>query len=331
MRALVARTVGSLPSTTSTSFNDPSCEAGKEVRRCDASRHRSTPAGSDDEPGQTAPTSSSARVVMSSGDVSRALRRIAHEILERNKGADGLVLLGIPTRGVALAHRLVAGDRRGRGRHGAGGSARHHDAPRRPAPPAGPRASSTPTSRRAASTTRSSSSSTTCSTPGAPSAPRWTPWPTSAGPGPCGWPCWSTAATASCRSAPTTSARTCRPPAASGSQVRLAEHDGVRRGPRSAGVTADAAPALDATTSTPTTIRHAARRRPSRDARRAAARGQEAAHPARPHRRQPLLRGLHPHPVLLRDRRQVAVRRRHQHLRQGLLRQQGRSRCATRC
>jgi pyrimidine operon attenuation protein/uracil phosphoribosyltransferase len=45
---------------------------------------------------------------MSPGDVSRALRRIAHEILERNKGADNLVVLGIPTRGVDLAKRLVA-------------------------------------------------------------------------------------------------------------------------------------------------------------------------------------------------------------------------------
>jgi pyrimidine operon attenuation protein/uracil phosphoribosyltransferase len=33
---------------------------------------------------------------------------MAHEILERNKGADGLVLLGIPTRGVHLARRLAA-------------------------------------------------------------------------------------------------------------------------------------------------------------------------------------------------------------------------------
>jgi pyrimidine operon attenuation protein/uracil phosphoribosyltransferase len=49
----------------------------------------------------------SARVVMSSGDVSRALRRVAHEILERNKGSKNLVVLGIPTRGVALARRLV--------------------------------------------------------------------------------------------------------------------------------------------------------------------------------------------------------------------------------
>ncbi len=48
-----------------------------------------------------------ARSVMASGDVARALRRIAHEILERNKGADDLVVLGIPTRGVALANRLA--------------------------------------------------------------------------------------------------------------------------------------------------------------------------------------------------------------------------------
>jgi pyrimidine operon attenuation protein/uracil phosphoribosyltransferase len=44
---------------------------------------------------------------MSAGDISRVLRRIAHEILEHNKGAADLVLLGIPTRGVALAHRLA--------------------------------------------------------------------------------------------------------------------------------------------------------------------------------------------------------------------------------
>jgi pyrimidine operon attenuation protein / uracil phosphoribosyltransferase len=48
-----------------------------------------------------------ARAVMSGPDVARAVRRIAHEILERNKGADELVVLGIPSRGVALAHRLA--------------------------------------------------------------------------------------------------------------------------------------------------------------------------------------------------------------------------------
>ena len=45
--------------------------------------------------------------ILSAPDISRALTRIAHEILERNGGADRLVLLGIPTRGLPLAHRLA--------------------------------------------------------------------------------------------------------------------------------------------------------------------------------------------------------------------------------
>jgi pyrimidine operon attenuation protein/uracil phosphoribosyltransferase len=45
--------------------------------------------------------------VLTSGEISRALRRIAHEILEGNKGVDDLVLLGIPSRGAPLARRLV--------------------------------------------------------------------------------------------------------------------------------------------------------------------------------------------------------------------------------
>ncbi|MGE9807745.1 MULTISPECIES: bifunctional pyr operon transcriptional regulator/uracil phosphoribosyltransferase PyrR [unclassified Janibacter] len=48
-----------------------------------------------------------ARDVLSAADIARALRRIAHEIVEANKGADDLVLLGIPTRGVELAQRLA--------------------------------------------------------------------------------------------------------------------------------------------------------------------------------------------------------------------------------
>jgi pyrimidine operon attenuation protein/uracil phosphoribosyltransferase len=47
-----------------------------------------------------------ARIVLSHEDISRAIRRISHEILERNRGAGNLLLLGIPTRGVTLAHRL---------------------------------------------------------------------------------------------------------------------------------------------------------------------------------------------------------------------------------
>lgn len=47
------------------------------------------------------------RTVLNAGDISRALTRIAHEILESNRGADNLVILGIPTRGVPLAKRLA--------------------------------------------------------------------------------------------------------------------------------------------------------------------------------------------------------------------------------
>jgi pyrimidine operon attenuation protein / uracil phosphoribosyltransferase len=47
------------------------------------------------------------RVVLDRSDIHRALTRIAHEILERNKGAESVVLLGIPTRGVPLAQRLA--------------------------------------------------------------------------------------------------------------------------------------------------------------------------------------------------------------------------------
>jgi pyrimidine operon attenuation protein / uracil phosphoribosyltransferase len=47
-------------------------------------------------------------VVMDAADVHRALVRIAHEVVERNKGTDGLVVVGIHTRGVPLAGRLAA-------------------------------------------------------------------------------------------------------------------------------------------------------------------------------------------------------------------------------
>lgn len=49
-----------------------------------------------------------ARAIMQATDMQRALTRIAHEILESNRGAQSLVLLGIPTRGATLAHRLAA-------------------------------------------------------------------------------------------------------------------------------------------------------------------------------------------------------------------------------
>src|SRR5437660_10898847 len=46
--------------------------------------------------------------VLDAEEIRRALTRIAHEILERTRGGDGVILLGIPTRGVPLARRLAA-------------------------------------------------------------------------------------------------------------------------------------------------------------------------------------------------------------------------------
>jgi pyrimidine operon attenuation protein / uracil phosphoribosyltransferase len=48
-----------------------------------------------------------ARTVLSAADIDRALTRIAHEILEANHGPDGIVVLGIPRRGVPLAERIA--------------------------------------------------------------------------------------------------------------------------------------------------------------------------------------------------------------------------------
>jgi len=52
--------------------------------------------------------SSEGRTVLDARDIARALTRISHEILERNKGSQDLVLLGIPSRGVHLAQRIAA-------------------------------------------------------------------------------------------------------------------------------------------------------------------------------------------------------------------------------
>jgi pyrimidine operon attenuation protein/uracil phosphoribosyltransferase len=46
--------------------------------------------------------------VLDAADIGRAVTRIAHEILERTRGAEDVILLGIPTRGVPLARRLAA-------------------------------------------------------------------------------------------------------------------------------------------------------------------------------------------------------------------------------
>ena len=55
----------------------------------------------------TEPHPTSARLVLDADQIARACARMAHQVLEANRGADGLVVLGIPTRGVALAERLA--------------------------------------------------------------------------------------------------------------------------------------------------------------------------------------------------------------------------------
>ena len=47
------------------------------------------------------------RQIMNDQDIRRALARVAHEILERNRGAQELVIVGVYTRGVPLANRLA--------------------------------------------------------------------------------------------------------------------------------------------------------------------------------------------------------------------------------
>jgi pyrimidine operon attenuation protein/uracil phosphoribosyltransferase len=79
------------------SFNDLSREAEKGVRLFMPKKHSSVPA-----------IPQGARSVLDEADISRALTRIAHEILERAKGAEDVMLLGIPTRGATLAKRLAA-------------------------------------------------------------------------------------------------------------------------------------------------------------------------------------------------------------------------------
>jgi pyrimidine operon attenuation protein/uracil phosphoribosyltransferase len=77
-----------------TSFNEPSCEAEKEVSVSSVQRSHLD--------------ANTSRVLLDAADIGRALTRIAHEILERNKGPADIILLGIPTRGVWLARRVGA-------------------------------------------------------------------------------------------------------------------------------------------------------------------------------------------------------------------------------
>jgi pyrimidine operon attenuation protein / uracil phosphoribosyltransferase len=48
------------------------------------------------------------RQLMSQDDMRRVIRRISHEIVERNRGAEGVMLVGLQRRGVPLAQRIAA-------------------------------------------------------------------------------------------------------------------------------------------------------------------------------------------------------------------------------
>ena len=47
------------------------------------------------------------KVLLTSREIERALVRIAHEIIEKNKGAEDIVLVGLRTRGVPIAKRIA--------------------------------------------------------------------------------------------------------------------------------------------------------------------------------------------------------------------------------
>jgi pyrimidine operon attenuation protein/uracil phosphoribosyltransferase len=72
---------------------------GRTVTPSVSGSPRSVPDDGPDRPGRT---------ILTAADMSRVVDRVAHQILEKTSGAADTVLLGIPTRGVPLAHRLAA-------------------------------------------------------------------------------------------------------------------------------------------------------------------------------------------------------------------------------
>src|SRR5438067_6858798 len=61
----------------------------------------------DDEKHIASPARTSGAPIMDAEAIRRALRRIAHEIIEQNADLKSVVLAGIPLRGVEVAHRLA--------------------------------------------------------------------------------------------------------------------------------------------------------------------------------------------------------------------------------
>ena len=295
----------------------------------------------------------SGRQIMTADEIRRATIRLSHEIVEKQAGTDGLLLIGIQRRGVPLARRIAAPSPSTRARRSRSGrSTSRSTATTSRSSPSSP-SSRAPNCRRA-STVGRSSSSTTSSTPDARSAPRWTRSSTSVVRRRSASPCSSIAAIASCRSAPTTSARTCRrrarsssrstsrrPTARTSSRSSACRVGDARAGGRARRVSLVVDP--DAVVAGPLGRRRpgdpagrlaasppARRRRPvgrgprprdahdRRDARGPGPADRQGPGAARPAGHDPLLRGLDADPRQLRGRGQEPLGRRRQH-RGGLL------------
>ncbi|MEO6787492.1 MAG: bifunctional pyr operon transcriptional regulator/uracil phosphoribosyltransferase, partial [Chthoniobacteraceae bacterium] len=54
------------------------------------------------------PPSPTARLLLDAAAIERALKRIAHEIIERNPEPGRLAIIGVPSRGVVVSERLAA-------------------------------------------------------------------------------------------------------------------------------------------------------------------------------------------------------------------------------
>ena len=276
----------------------------------------------------------SERVLLDAEALDRTLHRIAHEIIEGNPDLEQVALVGIHTRGVAVAQRLRALIEQFADTEVALGHARHHVLPRR-RPRARPRGAAPPAAGRARDSARLPARgedlhprrrrplhrphdprrrSRRCST--------------TAGPPPSGSPSSATEATASSRSVPTTSARTCPPHAASACRCsssrwtrstrscssplprRNRTDDRDHRRARRPAAEAGRAPAPHLHRRPHARRRRAAARDGAQLRERGRPRGEEAADAARPHGRQRLLRVVDAHVVELRARRQAALGRR---------------------
>ena len=249
--------------------------------------------------------------VLDADDLRRAHTRIAHEIVERNHGADDVVLVGLYTRGLAdrppprRRHRARSRTSRSRSARSTSPSTATTSASGRCSRSAPPRSPST-------SPAGSWCSSTTCSSPAARSAPRSTRSPSSAARGRSSSRSSSTAATGSCRSAPDFVGKNL--PTGRGEDVRVRLRGGRRRAD-------DGIELWGRAGAEEVTMKHllsiddldrAEHRRSCSTCSEHVRRGDPARHPEGPGAAGQdggvaLLRGLHPHPPLVRDRGQAPL------------------------